>query len=139
MDAILRSLDVSRHLEFIKTQEIKGTGRICSEAQSETNEKKCAKHEVGVEYKPLSYREAIYLATLGGAEALSLDHITGNFSVGKMFDALIIDESPMISTFRELRPTKTEMQKLQEQVERFIFVGDDRNITQVFVSGKRIK
>lgn len=40
---------------------------------------------------PLSYKEALFLATLGGCEAISVDKELGNFETGKFFDALIID------------------------------------------------
>ena len=39
----------------------------------------------------LTYKEAFYLATLGGAIALDLDSIIGSLTVGKSFDALILD------------------------------------------------
>ncbi|KRT84737.1 hypothetical protein AMK59_1143, partial [Oryctes borbonicus] len=42
-------------------------------------------------YVPLTYENAFYLATLGGAKALSLADKVGNFEVGKDFDALIVD------------------------------------------------
>lgn len=122
----MRTLDVSRHLESIKIQKIEASGRDVSESDRTL-------------YQPLSYQEAIYLATLGGAEALSLGHITGNFSVGKQFDALIVEASPMIRILSEIQPAKVAARRLQDLVERFIYVGDDRNIVQVFVSGKRIK
>uniref|UniRef100_A0A8C5PQ07 Guanine deaminase n=1 Tax=Leptobrachium leishanense TaxID=445787 RepID=A0A8C5PQ07_9ANUR len=52
--------------------------------------------EVGKDndYKVLSNQEAFRLATLGGCEALNLDHITGNFDVNKEFDALLISAAP---------------------------------------------
>lgn len=49
-DAILRAMDVSHHLEFVKKQNIIGSGRL---PVSDNN------------YKPLDYKQAIYLATLG--------------------------------------------------------------------------
>jgi hypothetical protein len=42
-------------------------------------------------FKSLSYMEAFYLATLGGAEVMGLQDRVGNFLVGKEFDALLID------------------------------------------------
>lgn len=115
---------MSRHLEFIKIQETESSGRDQSD-----NDVYCS----------LSYQEAIYLATLGGAEALCMGHITGNFSVGKQFDALIVEASPMIKLFSDIQSPKIGTQRLKDLVERFIYAGDDRNIVQVFVSGKRIK
>jgi hypothetical protein len=40
---------------------------------------------------PLSHREGLYLATLGGGRALGLQDVIGSFHVGKDFDALVID------------------------------------------------
>uniref|UniRef100_A0AAX7SQG4 Amidohydrolase-related domain-containing protein n=1 Tax=Astatotilapia calliptera TaxID=8154 RepID=A0AAX7SQG4_ASTCA len=42
-------------------------------------------------YKTLSFEEVFRIATLGGSQALSLDDQTGNFEVGKDFDALRIN------------------------------------------------
>uniref|UniRef100_A0A1A9VG03 Guanine deaminase n=1 Tax=Glossina austeni TaxID=7395 RepID=A0A1A9VG03_GLOAU len=131
-DAILRTIDVSHHLEFIKKQEIKGTGKV--------------KNAVGdnIKYEPIDFKQAIYLATLGGAAALAMDVITGNFVVGKQFDALLIDTSkaPLhnfgfySSNDYEKKPDEL---KLLEMVQKFIYVGDDRNIQRVYVAGKQIK
>lgn len=38
-----------------------------------------------------SYKEAFYLATMGGAHALSLANEIGSISVGKQFDALVLN------------------------------------------------
>ncbi|TNN74288.1 Guanine deaminase [Liparis tanakae] len=43
------------------------------------------------EYETLSFEEVFRLATLGGSQALSLDDQTGNFEVGKDFDALRVN------------------------------------------------
>lgn len=131
-DAILRALDVSHHLEFVKKQDVVGTGRM-------------DKLEPGCdEYKPIDYKQAIYLATLGGAEALALDNVCGNFAVGKEFDALIVDTSvyPLHNfSFYNLEDynKKSDELKLLEMVQKFIYTGDDRNIVGVYVAGKQIK
>uniref|UniRef100_A0A8C9ZFD3 Guanine deaminase n=1 Tax=Sander lucioperca TaxID=283035 RepID=A0A8C9ZFD3_SANLU len=43
------------------------------------------------EYETLTFEEVFRLATLGGSHALSLDDQTGNFEVGKDFDALRVN------------------------------------------------
>ena len=48
-------------------------------------------HRRNPEYKPLGYKEAIYLATLGNARVLGLEDKIGSFAVGMDFDALIVD------------------------------------------------
>ncbi|KAL5284116.1 GDA family protein [Megaselia abdita] len=127
-DVILRALDVSHHLEFIKKQEIKGTGKI-----STTQD----------DYVPLNYKQAIYLATLGGASALSVDNVVGNFEVGKEFDALLIDTSlfpmPNFVLSEMIGQNFSPEEKVLELVQKFIFNGDDRNILKIFVAGKQVK
>ncbi|CAG9762268.1 unnamed protein product [Ceutorhynchus assimilis] len=85
-------------------------------------------------YEPLIYTDVFYLATLGGAEALNLDDKVGNFTVGKEFDALIVDmnvENPQIDCFLECTP--------MEILQKFVYCGDDRNVVSVFVAGKNVK
>ncbi|CAB1321648.1 unnamed protein product [Coregonus sp. 'balchen'] len=66
------------------------------------------------QYQTLTFEEVFRLATLGGSQALSLDAHTGNFKVGKDFDALRV------------------------LLEKFLNLGDDRNIAEVYVAGKRV-
>lgn len=63
-----------------------------------------------------------------------MDNKIGNFTIGKHFDALKIDlecnDSP-IDIYNEL--------SLNEKLQKFLYLGDDRNITQVYVNGKLVK
>jgi guanine deaminase len=88
----------------------------------------------GKESDPLTYREALYLATLGGAEALALDKDIGNFQAGKSFDALLVNLESETSAV-DLFPEKT----VNDLVQKFIMLGDDRNIVRVFVDGQIVK
>lgn len=45
----------------------------------------------GEERWKLSFEEIVYLGTMGSARVLSLDDKVGNFEVGKLFDALVVD------------------------------------------------
>lgn len=81
----------------------------------------------------LSIKEAFRLATLGGSEALSIDYITGNFEVGKEFDALLIDPEAIDSSFEVFSDIPKE-----EIIQRFLYLGDDRNIKAVYVAGRRV-
>ncbi|TMW57707.1 hypothetical protein Poli38472_014310 [Pythium oligandrum] len=86
----------------------------------------------------LTYAEAFHLATVGGAEALGLSDTVGNFVVGKEFDALVIDpfgENSPIDFFDE----ETDTQDVLQTFQKFLFLGDDRNIEAVFVQGKSVK
>lgn len=56
----------------------------------------------------------------------------GNFLPGKEFDALVIDPTC------ENSPFDVFSDSLLEIFEKFIYLGDDRNITQIFVKGREI-
>lgn len=131
--AIQDALNVSHHLNVIKKQNIAGTGEI-----------KYPDAEENQNYEPLEYKHALYLATLGGSEALSLDHICGNFLVGKDFDALLVDVSvDPLEVFDIPQTPATKSLNFQTHLEkilqRFLYSGDDRNIIEVYVAGKQVK
>jgi len=83
--------------------------------------------------KPLNHAEAFYLATQGGANLIGIGDKIGNFVEGKDFDALLINGRALDSPF-DTYPFDT----LENEFEKFCFLGDDRNIEQVFVKGRRI-
>ncbi|MGL6154919.1 guanine deaminase [Cetobacterium sp. SF1] len=72
----------------------------------------------------LSTPEWLYLATKGGGEFFGK---VGSFEPGYDFDALIIDDS----SIADVNP-----RTVQERIERYIYVGDDRNIEARYVAGK---
>lgn len=93
-------------------------------------------------YVPLNYKQSIFLATLGGAEALSMQQIVGNFVIGKDFDALLVDVAAgSIDQYCEtdLSRSKSKEKCLLELVQKFVYAGDDRNILKVYVSGRQVK
>lgn len=84
-------------------------------------------------HKTLTFEEVFRLATLGGSQALSLDDQTGNFEVGKDFDALRVNVAAPggpIDLFDSEEP--------KILLEKFLNLGDDRNIVEVFVAGKKV-
>lgn len=85
------------------------------------------------EYKPISHKEAFYLATLGGSKVLGLDKIVGNFEVGKEFDALVVDAASQQSSFDSY-----DGDNMEDVVQKFLYCGDDRNIQKVFVAGRMV-
>ena len=89
-------------------------------------------------YKPLTVEETFCLATLNGAISLGLDSKLGNFIIGKSFDALIVDvhANPQIPRGPEINDNHEWLQNL---LEKFIFCGDDRCVSKVFVQGREIK
>jgi len=66
--------------------------------------------------------------------ALSIEDKVGNFMPGKEFDALVIDlnaENSLLDNFTDYT--------LEENLQRFIYSGNDRNIVSVYVKGRKVK
>ena len=85
------------------------------------------------EYR-LSAFEAFYLATLGGAKSLSLDHLIGNFEVGKEADFVVID--PCATPLQQLRFDNSK--SLADELFVLITLGDDRSIYRTYVDGRLV-
>lgn len=68
----------------------------------------------------------------GGGPGVPQD-VVGDFAVGKEFDALVVDttESAVFDVFPEDTPL--------DAFQKFINLGDDRNIKAVFVRGRRVR
>ncbi|XP_032654044.1 guanine deaminase isoform X2 [Chelonoidis abingdonii] len=81
----------------------------------------------------LTLKEAFRLATLGGSQVLGLDDVIGNFEVGKEFDALLINPKASDSPF-DLFAGDT----FEDIIQKFLYLGDDRNINEVYVAGKQV-
>jgi len=77
--------------------------------------------------KSLTTAELFYLATKGGGRFFGK---VGSFEEGYEFDALIIDDSSL-SIFKPL--------SIEERLQKFIYTGDDRNIKERYVAGKKIE
>lgn len=86
----------------------------------------------------LTYAEAFHLATVGGAESLGLADKVGNFLVGKEFDALVVNPYSDNSPIDEAHDVSEAADVLQT-FQKFLFLGDDRNIETIFVRGKKVK
>lgn len=130
-DAIRSALDVSIHLSFFKKQRILGTGKLTENAEENSK------------YEPIDYKQGLFLATLGGAQALALDNKIGNFLIGKDFDALLIEvHAGNIDKFdlpSVLTANLTDEYKFQQLLQKFLYVGDDRNVSKVYVKGQQVK
>lgn len=85
----------------------------------------------------LSVPEVLYLATLGGAQVCGLDNKIGTFTVGKKWDAQLVDIGAPGSNVDEFdwHTDFIKHNKLQYLVEKWLFNGDDRNTTHVWVNG----
>ncbi len=76
--------------------------------------------------------QAFYLATLGGAKAINLDHKIGNFEIGKEADFIVINMySNSLLDQRIISGTD-----LHDQLFAFMMLGDERNIVQTYVMGR---
>lgn len=82
----------------------------------------------------INVAEALYMATLGGARVCQLDQRLGNFATGKFFDALVVD----LSRERKGRVDIFDGESDEKCIEKWVFNGDDRNITRVYIAGKVI-
>ncbi|KAM8885718.1 guanine deaminase isoform 1-T4 [Spinachia spinachia] len=85
------------------------------------------------EHETLTFEEVFRLATLGGSQALSLDDKTGNFEVGKDFDALRVN---VAAPGGPMDLIQSEEPKII--LEKFLNLGDDRNIAEVYVAGRKV-
>ncbi|KAJ3114747.1 hypothetical protein HK100_001566 [Physocladia obscura] len=122
LDAIRQAITASKMVSI-------GLGSDADKSSSSTGER-----NIPESFEELSFAEAFFLATLGGAECLDLADTVGNFTVGKDFDALVVNsqsEGSRIDVF--------EGDTISEIFQRFLFLGDDRNIEEVYVKGKEIK
>ena len=84
--------------------------------------------------RPLGWKEALFLATRGGAYALDIENVAGSIDAGKDFDALIIDPEPQGHRLFDL----FGWESVEQIAEKYVIVGDDRNIAQVFVHGRKV-
>jgi guanine deaminase len=78
---------------------------------------------------------ALYLATLGAAEALYLEDKIGNFESGKEADFVVLD--PAGSSLSKRRTDVAT--SLEESLFALTMLGDDRNIAATYVAGKRVE
>ncbi|KAF4614659.1 hypothetical protein D9613_002628 [Agrocybe pediades] len=97
----------------------------------------------GFANKPLPIATLLYLATMGGAAVCGLQNQIGSFAPGKSFDALLVnirEESGNIgiwglSESEPFQDLDSQRKRLDNWLEKFLFCGDDRNISRVYVQG----
>ncbi|UVE16411.1 guanine deaminase [Pseudomonas sp. LS44] len=84
--------------------------------------------------KKLDPFKSLYLATLGGARALYLDHQIGNFATGKDADFVVLDynATPLISYRMQ------QAKSLEEKLFALTILGDDRAVKETFAAGRRV-
>jgi guanine deaminase len=94
------------------------------------------------ERNKLSPYRGFYLATLGGARALYLDDLLGNFDKGKEADFVALDWNAGQHAMRWHQSLiTTGHPETIDQAAQLLFgimaVGDDRNVDETWVAGKR--
>jgi len=77
-----------------------------------------------MELQPLTCSEAFYLGTKGGGSFFGK---IGSFEEGYEMDCLIVDDSNISNISRFT---------LEERIEKFLYLGDDRNILERYIQGK---
>lgn len=78
-------------------------------------------------YPQLKYEQLFYMATKGGGKFFG---DVGSFEKGYKADFLVIDDDSL---------SDSNDRTVRERLQRFLYIGDDRNIQSVYVDGKKIK
>lgn len=81
----------------------------------------------------ITWQEAFYLATLGGSQLVRMEEKLGNFEKGKLFDSIIVN--PMK---KEGNVNIYEKDTLSDRFQKYLFRGDERNHSKIFVSGRMV-
>lgn len=84
--------------------------------------------------EPLSAMDAFYAITLGGAKALKLDGLIGNFDKEKEADFVVVDLSK-----DELIDYRTRDASLEEMLFALMTLGNDRVIKATYLMGELVK
>lgn len=92
---------------------------------------------VQLQGESLSAFKALFLATLGGAKALSLDDKIGNFDRGKEADFIVLDlqATPIMATRNQGLPVQS-LEELADKVFAMIILGDDRTVHATYIVGE---
>ncbi|WP_293165129.1 guanine deaminase [Okeania sp. SIO2C9] len=87
----------------------------------------------------LSSLKAFYLATLGGAKSLSLEHKIGNFDVGKKADLVVLDTrvTPLLK-LRNYRNNSDSLTDIIDELFTLIILGDERVVQATYVAGNLV-
>jgi guanine deaminase len=89
-----------------------------------------------LQQQTLSPFQALFLATLGGARALSLEDKIGNFEPGKEADFIVLDlRSTPLMAFRNPEVMPTTLPELAGRVFSLVIMGDDRAIRATYIMG----
>lgn len=99
-----------------------------------------------LEKDKLSVEDVLYLATQGGAKLVGLNDKIGSFEIGKQWDVQLVDldaEGSQVDVFEWQVPHIVEIEtyklKWSNVIAKWLFNGDDRNTTKVWVNGRLVK
>ena len=154
LTAAREAIGVSRVLSAVQSQSLRSpeTGTAgASESKTQETPEEQEMTQQKAEATKLSVEEALYLATLGGAQCLGLGEKIGSFEVGKHWDAQLIvchnSREGGSSTMPEDAVVGKEddnpveiwgKESWSETVAKWMFTGDDRNVKGVWVKGKKV-
>ena len=85
----------------------------------------------GIPHSVIDFRQAFYMATVGGATTLHAN--AGQFRKGCRFDAFVFD---CLASQSQTRQYDTD--SLADMLQKIIFTGQRQNITALWVSGKPV-
>jgi guanine deaminase len=88
-----------------------------------------------LQHQNLPAARALYLATLGAAEALRLEDKIGNLVPGKEADFIVLNPKGTDISARRLANTDSP----EELLFALAMLADDRNIAATFVNGQRVR
>ena len=95
-----------------------------------------AAYEIGqLRGTPLHPAQLIWLATVGSARALRMDDRIGNIAPGMEADLVVLD----LASTPAIAQREAEADDLWEALFPTIMMGDDRAVTEVWISGRRAK
>ncbi|MGK7933314.1 MAG: guanine deaminase [Microcystaceae cyanobacterium] len=94
---------------------------------------------VQLQGQKLSAFQALFLATLGGAKALSLEDKIGNFEVGKEADFIVLN--PQATPLMKLRNSTlpaTTLEEIEDIAFAMMIMGDDRTTEATYIMGEKV-
>jgi len=77
----------------------------------------------------------LWLATMGGAEVCCMQDKIGSLTPGKHFDALHVSIRPETDN---MHIWYADDEELEAMFERFVTNGDERNVMEVWVKGRKV-
>lgn len=100
------------------------------------------KGDAGGDRAKLSVEEVLHLATRGGARCVGLDGVVGGFEVGMQWDAQLVSLGVVgedgTTTGVEGNVDVFGWESWEEMVAKWLFNGDDRNTSKVWVKGRLV-